>query len=197
MSKIGLEYLVMGKLNTATAVSGATATYTAAKQMGTMVNFSGAPNTNDAKDYGDDYAVESDNSVTGGTISCEKNELTLEEYAYMLGHTQAENGGEVISNAEDIAPFLGVGMVGKSKLNGSGVFKAKFYYKVQFSEPTDENSTKEESTNFSHDNIEGQIFILKNGDWKTQKVFETLAAAKAWLNNLLGMTGAAAGSTNP
>ena len=185
MSKIGIEYLVMGELGTST--SGSAATYTNARTMGTTVNISGSPNTNDAKDYGDDNAVETDNSVTGGTLSIEKNELALDEYAFLLGHEyDAEDG--VISNAEDVPPFLGVGIIGKSKVNNELVFKAKFYYKVQFAEPTDENATKEESTSFAHDTIEGQIYMLDNGDWKNQNTFDDLDDAKAWLNGILSIT---------
>ena len=185
MAKIGMEYVVMGKLNTAAAVSGATAVYTAARYMGPNAAFSGNPTTNDVKDYGDDRAVETDNSVTGGTISVEHNELTLEEYAYMLGHTLSN--GAVVANTNDLAPFLGVGMVGKSKRNGARKYTAKFYYKTQFREPNDENATKQDSTSFSHTTIEGSLFELENGDWKDQKEFDTLAAAKDWLNDKVGL----------
>lgn len=189
MAKIGMEYVVMGKLATATSVSAATATYTAGMYMGPNSAFSGNPTTNDVKDYGDDRVVETDTAVTGGTISVEHNELTLEEYAYMLGHTLDQEGQNVLANTNDIAPFLGVGLVGKSKRNNARKYTAKFYFKVQFREPNDESATKQESTSFTHTTIEGSMYELEDGSWKDQKEFDTLAAAKEWLNVKVGITG--------
>lgn len=187
MAKIGFEYVAVGKLNESASKTGATAVYTDSMYIGESAAFTGSPTANDVKDYGDDRVVETDTSVTGGTITCEKNELTLEQYAYMLGHTLDATKKEVLSNTDDIAPFLGVGLVGKSKRSNAGVYTGKFYYKCQFKEPSDENTTKQESTTFSHTSLEGNLFQLENGDWKIQKEFSTLAEAKTWVNGLLSI----------
>ena len=188
MAKIGLEYVVMGKLSEAVSKSGATAAYTEPMYMGPNAAFNGSPTANDVKDYGDNRAVETDTSVTGGTITIDHNELTLEEYAYILGHTLDETTQSVVSNTGDVAPYLGVGAVGKSKRNNTNKYTAKFYYKTQFREPSDENATKQDNTTFAHTNLEGNIFELENGDWKDQKEFDTITEAKAWLNTKVGLT---------
>ena len=131
--------------------------------------------------------METDTSVTGGSLSVELNERTAEIYCQMLGHTLSE-GGEVLANTEDIAPFLGIGAVGKSRRNGATKYTGKFYYKTQFREPNDENATKQESTSFTHTTLEGALFQLENGDWKAEKEFDTLAEAKAWLDGKVGIT---------
>ena len=194
MAKVGLEYVVMGKLNEAVSKSGATAAYTDPMYMGPNSAFNGAPTSNDVKDYGDNRTVETDTSVTGGTVTIDHNELTLEEYAYILGHTMDETGQNVISNTNDVAPFLGIGAVGKSKRNNANKYTAKFYYKTQFREPSDENATKQESTTFTHTNLEGSMYELENGDWKDQKEFDTLDDAKTWLNTKIGLTSGNGGS---
>lgn len=186
MAKIGFEYTVMGKLTAGTDTSLAAATYTDGIYMGPNAAFNFSPNSNDVKDYGDDRTVETETGVNDGTLSVEHNELTAEQEAYMLGHTLSE-GGSVLSNANDIAPYLGVGFVGKSKRSGALKYTAKFYPKCQFREPSDDNATKQDTTAFAHSTLEGNMFPLQNGDWRDAKEFDTLDAAKTWLNGKVGI----------
>lgn len=188
MAKIGMEYIVIGELDPK-ATSAATATYTKGRYLGPASTFNGSPTANDVKDYGDDRTVETDTSVTGGTLSVELNERTAEVYCQMLGHKKSEDG-EVLANTEDIAPFLGIGAVGKSRRDGKTKYTGKFYYKTQFREPNDENATKQESTSFTHTTLEGSLYQLQNGDWKAEQEFDDLSAAKAWLDQKVGITAA-------
>lgn len=231
MSKIGLEYVKVGKLVSGT--SAASATYTDPRYLGTSAGFTGNVAANDVKDFGDDRTVETDNSVTGGTLSWEKNDLTEENLAYLLGHeenatytltsdtdivegktyyTRSGEGTsqspyvytpvaspvktsidtyyeltalEIIANADDVAPFIGVGVIGKAKRNGVYKYIAKFYYKTQWHEPNDEHATSTDTTTFNHDTIEGALLLLDNGDWKAQETFDTLSAAKTWVDGKL------------
>lgn len=184
MAKIGFEYVVAAELDASVSVSAATAKYKNAKVIGPAANSNGSPNVSDVKDYGDDNTVETDTSVTGGTISLELNEPTMENEAWLLGHDSTEDGG-MTRNGNDIAPFVGVGFVGKSKRNGKVVYKAKVYLKAQFKVPADENATKQESITFTHTTMEGNLFLLENGDWKVEKEFENLKEAKAHVDKIL------------
>ena len=187
MAKKGLRYVAVGKLADG-ATSGATATYTDSKYMGTSAGLTGNISANDVKDYGDDRVVETDTSFQSGTLSWEKNELADEDYAYILGHTYDSTEKTVLANADDIAPYIGLGVVGVSSVDNEDKYLAKFYYKCQFHEPNDENTTKQDSVTFSHTTIEGNVFTLKNGDWRMQKSFDTEAAAIAWVNGLLSIS---------
>lgn len=193
MAKIGFEYTVMGKLTAGTDLSLSTVEYTDGIYMGPNAAFNFSPNANDVKDYGDDRVTETDTSVIDGTISVEHNELTAAQEAYMLGHSSS--GDEIVSNADDMAPYLGIGFVGKSKRNGTLMYVAKFYPKCQFREPGDDNATKQDSTSFAHTTIEGNMFTLQNGDWRKAKEFTTLSAAKAYLDAIVGVTGATGASS--
>lgn len=234
MAKTGLEFVKVGKLGTAT--SGANASYSDPRYMGPSAGLTGNIMANDVKDYGDDHTVETDTSVTGGTLSWEKNDLSDEDQAYLLGHEAQNTYGlttdtdivqgktyytrsgsgtsespyeytpvaepvkasldnyyevtacEILANADDVAPYVGVGMIGKSMVNGAKKYKAKFYYKVQFHEPNDENATATDNITFGHDTIEGNIYLLENGDWKAQETFDTLSAAKTWVDGKLGIS---------
>lgn len=162
--------------------------YTDGKRLGTTAGFNGNPNANDAADYGDNRNVETDKSVTGGTVSLEQNELTLEEKSYILGHKIDETSKDLIYNVDDVAPYLGIGAIGTSKRSGKGVYVGKWYSKVQFGEPNDENSTKQESTTFNHTTIDGSILIPEEGQWKYEQEFETEEAAESWLKQKAGIT---------
>ena len=188
MAKTGFEYIVVGKLDESVSKSCETAAYTEGMYLGPSSTFNGTPSANDVKDYGDDRAVETDTSVSGGTLSVELNESTLEIKSFLLGHSHAEENG-MVSNANDIAPYIGIGAVGKSKRNNKYKYTGKFYLKVQFREPGDDNQTKQENVTFTHTTLEGSLFTLENGDWKDEKEFETLAEAKAWLDQKVGIMG--------
>lgn len=191
MAKVGFEYIVAGLLDTSASVSAATATYTDAREIGPGANANGSPTSSDVKDYGDDRTVETDVSVTGGTLSLELNEPTMENEAWILGHSVDESGG-MVRNTNDIPPYIGVGFVGKSRRDGATIYRTKIYLKTQFKEPSDENATKQESVTFNHTTLEGNLFQLENGDWKTDAEYETLAEAKAAINTFFGISDEAA-----
>ena len=188
MAEAGAEYAGRAKLKDPEAEGLSAVEYEEGMYMGPNAAFNVAVNANDVKDYGDDNVTETDTSVVDATVSVEHNELTQEQEAYMLGHTIDETSKEMISNGDDVPPYLGIGFIGKSKRSGKNMFVGKFYPKCQFREPGDDNATKHDSTTFSHTTIEGNIFRLKNSDWRVTKEFNTLAEAKTWLNGKAGIT---------
>lgn len=183
MAKTGFLYTCAGKLQD-------DGTYKEGRYLGPSATFNINPTTSDVKDYGDNRVVETDTSVTGGTFSLEVNDMTSELNGYLLGHPVDEETGEVSYNQDDIAPFLGIGTVGTAVRNKKNIYVAKFYTKIQLKEPNDENQTRQESTNFTHQTLEGNVFVPENGKWKQQCEFDTLKEAKEWLNKKVGITSA-------
>lgn len=178
MAKKGIEYAVFGLLDEKTG------SYNGGKYLSPVAGFNGTPTKANVTDYGDNRALETDNSVTGGTLSVELNNDDDDIYVFLLGHKKDEESGEISYNVNDIPPYVGCGAIGKS----GNKYVAKFYKKVQFSEPNDENQTKQENTTFNHVTVEGTILIPEDGEWKLREEFDTLAAAKAWLNEKVGIT---------
>lgn len=176
MAKKGIEYAVFGLLQK-------DGTYKDGKRLGPVAGLTGTATKSDVKDFGDNRIVETDNSVTGGTLSMELNNDSDELYSFLLGHEKSESG-EIFYNADDIAPYMGVGAVGMSE----GDYVAKFYTKVQFGEPSDENSTKQDTVTYNHVTLEGTILVPEDGIWKRTKRFKTLETAKAYLNEIVGIT---------
>lgn len=183
MAKKGLEYVVFGKLQE-------NGTYKEGKRLSPAAAFNGTPAKSNAKDYGDNVLQEVDNSVTGATLSVELNNDVDEIYTYLLGHTKTEGeNGEISFKSTDEAPFVGVGAVGMSE----NKWVVKFYTKVKFSEPNDENQTKQENTTFTHVTLEGEAMVPEDSkEWKIRATFGTLKAAKDWLNKKVGITAEAA-----
>lgn len=178
MAKKGIEYAVFGIFNETAG------TYSSGRYLSPVAGYNGTPAKTDVTDYGDNRAVEADISVTGGTLSVEFNNESEDIYTMLLGHTITD--GVIEHNANDIAPYVGTGAIGREGAS----YVAKFYKKVQFSEPNDENVTKQENTTFNHITVEGKIFVLADGSWKETKRFSTLAAAKEWLNGLVNISAA-------
>lgn len=176
MAKKGIQYAVFGLLKS-------DGTYENGAYLSPVAAFNGTPNNSNVKDYGDDRCVEVANETTGASLSVELNNDDLEIGAMLLGHTLTS--GEMVYNVNDVAPYVGAGAIGKS----GSKYRAKFYKKVQFAEPNDENATKQESTTFGHYTLEGDAVPMEDGSWKREKEFTTLAEAKTWLNGIVGISG--------
>lgn len=184
MAKKGFEYVVAAKFDEKTG------THTDGIYMGPTSTFNITTTSNDVKDYGDNRAVVTDTSVTGGTVSCEVNEMVNKVYSYCLGHHYDEEQNLIACKKDDIAPFIGMGAVGISRgEDNKDKYTAKFYRKIQFKEPNDENATQAETLNFTHTTMEGNMFVPEDGMWKEQKTFENLKEAKKWLNEKVGIQG--------
>lgn len=182
MAKKGIRYAVFAH---ATVATDGTITYAEGKHISPVVGFNGAMTKTSDKDYGDDRVVDTENSVTGGTLTVELNNDEDDIYVYLLGHDKAtgSSGSLITYNIDDEAPLVGVGAYGRSGRQ----WVAKWYSLVKFSEPDDDNSTKTENVEFGHITLEGEIMIPENGNWKFREVFETEAAAKSWIDSRAGI----------
>ena len=173
MAKIGVRKMFYAKYT-------ADDTYTDGAQFGKISSFNFTPTVSSVKDYGDDVVAEVANEMSGGTISIEANQLTLEERAYLLGHTYSAETGLLVK-ADDVAPYVGVGAIGVELVSGAKAFVAKWYKKLTFHEPNDENATKQENVSFAHTTIEADVVPQENYDVSITKVFDTEAAAVTWI----------------
>lgn len=192
MAQIGLTNLWYGIL---TEGADGTPSYGGAKSFGKAVSAKVDVSTNDATLYADDALAESDNSFQSAkvTLGVADDDMTI--FAEILGHKVAAEGGEMVRSADDAAPWIGLGRVVTKMVNSKYVYKGEFIYKVRFAEPSQEDSTKRESVDFSTPEIEGTAATLANGDWSAAQVFDTKAAAVTWVKGKLTATKASIAST--
>lgn len=103
--------------------------------------------------FADDGAMET--AATTGSIEVEiqKNALTSENKADLLGHTIDANGGVVYADS-DVPPWVAIGF---RTLKSNGTYRYVWMYKGKFSEPEDSNETKGDGINFQTDTITGNF----------------------------------------
>lgn len=181
MAKIGLTNFRYAKL---TEAADGTPSYDGAHTPAKAVSCSVSVDNNDAKLYADDTIAESDTSFAGGTVTMGIDEDDLQTMATLLGHTIAD--GVLTRSTTDAAPYVGLGRIVTKMVNGVYYYKVEILYKVKFSEPSQENTTKGENVEFGTTEIEGTIAALANGKWSVAKQFDTKAAAVSYLETALG-----------
>lgn len=179
MAKIGLSNLIYANL---TEADNGTPSYDGAKTLGKAVSANVSITNNSATLYADDVLAESDTSFQTGTITCGVDEDADATFAPLLGHSNTE--GVVVKNATDTAPWVGVGRIITKMVSGVYYYKAEVLYKVKFSEPSQDDSTKGESIEFRTPEIEGTIATLANGKWCTSQTFTTKANALAFIQGI-------------
>ena len=184
MAKIGLSNLYYAKL---TEASDGTPSYDGAKTLGKAVSASVSITNNSATLYADNVLAESDTSFQSGTITLGVDEDGDTVFADLLGHTitTGTGGGVVTKSTDDVAPYVAVGRVITKMVSGVLYYKAEVLFKVKFSEPSQDNSTKGESIEFGTSEIEGNIMALANGQWSTGKTFSTKADAVSFITTLM------------
>ena len=181
MAKIGLKNFLFGIL---TEESDGTATYGVAQKPAKAISCKVDISNNDAKLYADDALAEADTTFQSGTVTLgidDEDDVTL---ATLLGHQIVD--GEMTRNAQDTAPYVGLGRVITKIVGGVYKYKVEFLKKVKFSEPSQENNTKGVSVEFGTSEIEGLVSSLANGDWSASRTFNTMTEAQAFLNSFFG-----------
>ena len=181
MARIGLNNFRYSILKE----EGGKATYSGAKKPAKAVSCKVSVSTASASLYADDVIAESDTAFTGGTVTIGIDEDDNQTQADLLGHTIASEGGELVRNANDVAPYVGFGRVVVKMVNGAYKYKVEFLCKVKFSEPSQEDSTKSEKLEFKTTELEGTIATLEDGTWSKSKTFDTQLEAITYLEGLM------------
>ena len=181
MAKIGLKNFYYS-VATENASTGAL-TYAGATKLAKAITATFEPTVSDATLYADDAIAERDAGVTGGTLTLGIDRYDLTTAAALLGHTITD--GEMVSNVNDVAPYVGLGRVVTLMQDGNYKYRAVFFPKVKFQEPSSDNTTKGESTEFGTYEITGTVVPSVNGNWRNEQIFDSEAAAVAYLQGLM------------
>ena len=144
--------------------------------------------------YGDDRIVDDDNGMTGLTISFEPTGLSDDDRKKLLGEEESEVtgiSGQWVSDNE--TPWGGFGYIRKMRLNGTKKFEAWLTLKIKFQEETMTTSTKEGSITWNTPTLNGRaagLYVDSSDKLRFQlhETFDTIAAAKAWLNTRLNVS---------
>ena len=154
-TRIGCDHLVYAPMTTED-------TATTPPVYGEVVNAPGVmsininPNGSLETLFADDGPMETASTLGKIDVEIQKNELTTQNKADLLGH-EIDANGAVVYGDSDVPPHVAIGF---RTLKSNGKYRYVWLYKGKFTEPEDANETKGDSINFQSDTISGQFMKL-------------------------------------
>ena len=191
MAKIGLRYPIFAQVEDDN--NGGVPIYKEGKVIGRAMSADVAWSRSNNKLYADDGVAESDNSITGGTVTIGVDDLKDEVMAYLLGGRIVTEDGhtEYIDNG-DGGPVGGLGYIRVRKLRGKVEYIAYWIYRVSFALGDESASTKGENIEWQTATIQGDMEGIQGEsampEYRVHATFATAEAAKAWLKAKAGIT---------
>ena len=142
--------------------------------------------------YGDDRIVDDDNGLQALTASFEPTGLSDADRVLLFGEKVAQVTTGVTGQWEgdNATPYGGFGYIRKMRDNGVKKFEAWIILKIKFTEDSQATRTKEGSISWGTPTLNGRAagLYIDNTDeikWRVHYTFDTIAAAKAWINTIL------------
>lgn len=151
---------------------------------GKAVSFSMSPNTAEAQLYGDDVLAESEKAVTSATLSLGTTDIPDSCKKVMFGHKEEAGSGtykEYAYNVDDVAEYVGFGVIGVKKVDGKRLFEVQAFPRTQWKDPSTEIQTRGESTQFTTPSTEGTALPNADGNYKFEECFDTEQEALDYL----------------
>lgn len=154
-TRIGCDNLVYAKMTTEETPEQAPVYGEVTKAPGVMsININ--PNSSTETLFADDGPMEVASTLGNVDVEIQKNELTTQNKADLLGH-EVDSNGALVYGDSDVPPWVAIGF---RTLKSNGKYRYIWLYKGKFSEPEDNNETKGDSINFQADTISGQFARL-------------------------------------
>lgn len=152
---------------------------------------------NDNPLYGDDRIVDDDNGLQALTASFEPTGLSDADRVLLFGESVAAIPGQTGLTGQwegdNETPYGGFAYVRKMRDNGEKKFEAWLILKIKFQEESQATSTKEGSISWGTPTLNGRAASLyvdssDEAKFRVHYTFDTMAAAKAWINTILNVT---------
>ncbi len=150
---------------------------------------------NDNPLYGDDRIVDDDNGLQALTASFEPTGLSDADRVLLFGEQVAAVGTGLTGQWEgdNATPYGGFGYIRKMRENGVKKFEAWIILKIKFTEESQATNTKEGTISWGTPTLNGRaagLYIDSSDElkWRVHYTFDTIAAAKAWINQILNVT---------
>ena len=151
---------------------------------------------NDNPLYGDDRIVDDDNGLLSLSASFEPTGLSDSDRITLFGEEKKSVGGLTAQvESDNETPYGGFAYIRKMRLNGVKQYEAWIILKIKFQEESQATSTKEGSISWGTPTLNGRaagVYIDDTGKlrFRVHQTFETVAAAKAWINTVLNVPAA-------
>ena len=181
--KIGVKWPRYAKYNE----SDGNETYTDGAALGKAIKIDYTPSVPDNVAYADDDVAEEEHGVQEGDLSLDTSDISDENYSTLLGHSTNADG-EIVANEADNSIYVGFAFYARKIVNGVNHWRAIFFPKVIFTEPSESMETKKKDLAFGAHTLPGKIRKNIKGDWKIEKTFDTEKEAQAWVNEKCAIT---------
>ena len=155
MAKIGIKCLTYAPYTS--GGDGSSISYgTGVQLVDYMIRADVGEERSDVDFYADDHKIDTENSMTGATLSLELANMTDALEKAFLGYTaESSASGADLLVTEDSSGFVGCGFYRKERFKGTITYKCYWFYKVQFSRDSDSTSTKGETVDFQTESVSG------------------------------------------
>lgn len=183
MASMGLKYLAYAEM--ATDSTSAIPTYEAGDVLGQMVSTNLSIANSEGELYADDMLAEYVSEFESADFTAEVDNIPLSKQATLYGATYEND--EFKASPIDVAPYFGIGGYQSLMIAGVRKYRAWFYPKARATMPDLDGTTKGKSISFGTQPIKMKIMAPKYGHWYYSKEFTTEAAAKAYIDNKLGV----------
>ena len=191
---VGMIYPVFAKLNSHT--DGQMPSYATGVVIHEARNCTVSKTYNDNPLYGDDHIVDDDNGMTALTVSFEPTGLSDSDRVLLFGETMKSVGSLTAQvEMDNETPYGGFGYVRKMRDHGTYSYEGWIILKIKFTEESQTTATKEQQISWNCPTLNGRAAALDidgggKQAWRVHASFETLSAAKSWINTVLNVSSA-------
>ena len=191
---VGLMYPVFAPLVSHT--DGSMPTYGTGRAIQEARNVSITKTYNDNPLYGDDRIVDNDNGLQSLTMSFESTGLSDADRVMLFGEAQGAVGGlTAYLEGDNETPWGGFGYIRRMRDNGVRKYEAWIVLKIKFQEESQSTATKEGSITWGTPTLNGRaasLYIDSSDEmrFRAHQTFDTIAAAKNWINTVLNVSAA-------
>ena len=146
--------------------------------------------------YGDDRKVDDDNGLTALGMSFEPTGLSDSDRVLLFGEKQISVGGvTALAEGTNETPYGGFGYIRRMRDNGVKKFEGWIVLKIKFQEENQNTASKEGNINWNTPTLNGRAadLMIDASDetkFRVHFTFDTIAAAKAWINTVLNVPAA-------
>ena len=161
-----LVYAVMTKDDPPTTVGGTngSTTYDSAVRILGAITATFSPNASNDTLFADDGPYDTASTLGAMTLELNVADIPAAQRAELLGATYDADTGILVHSADDVPPYVAVGMAVK-KSNGAD--RLIWYLKGKFTAPDDNNQTKADSINWNTPTITGNFLRRdSDGQWR-------------------------------
>lgn len=140
--------------------------------------------------YADDMKAEADNSVTGGTVSLELDDIKHEDAMKALGLIKRTvNEKTVYSTSGQAAPYGGCGWIRERKLNGVISYVVQWVHRLQLGQNTKNAATKGQTITYQTTTLDGEVLGAQVDEsmetfYVDELPMDTVAEAIDWLDTM-------------